>query len=174
MITRDTCAEPNPVGIWASSAGDQEAQIKDLPYKTWQKSHPEPRGVVGKERGNPFCSVLTVPGLPAGSRKRGAPREGDCEQRLGTAASGQCQGRVRAASAPEIGPGQHFLSGLQVLAGSFLETIVIFQTGPSRPSWNPSDSRWQPPRHESTIGPDGFTFWFGGLFFLSLIKSLLT
>ena len=81
MITRDTRAEANPVGIWASSAGDQEAQIKDLPYKTWQKSHPEPRGVVGKERGNLFCSVLIIPGLPAGSRKRGGPREGDCEQR---------------------------------------------------------------------------------------------
>ena len=78
-----------------------------------------------------------------------------------------------AASAPEVGPGQHFLSGLQVLARSFLETIVIFQTGPPRPSWNPSDSQRQPhPHNESTVGPDGFAFWFGGLFFVVNQKSL--
>ena len=95
---------------------------------------------MGKERGNPFCSVLFCsdhPWPPAGSRKRGGPREGDCEQRRRHRGRRPvCQGRVRAASAPEVGPGQHFLSGLQVLARSFLETIVIFQTGPSRPSWN--------------------------------------
>lgn len=88
------------------------------------------------------------PRLPAGSRKRQDSREGSSEQSCRHSTRLMANG-VQCRLCPRNGPGQLFLSRLQILAGDFLETIVMFRPVPLRASWNPLDHKEQ--RHYTTI-----------------------
>ena len=123
---------------------------------------------MGKEHGKLFRPSLAVCRQQEERRLQGGRSE---QRHRHRAATGQHD--ADAAFAPELGPGQLFLSWPHTLAGNFLEAIVIFQPVPSRPSWNPSDQEERPHLHnESAVASEVFAFWFGGLFFVVNQKSL--